>query len=131
MRIWQATLLIGICLTPAPQAHGDESAKQPYELVRGLNALQDESTRGNAEAHSRQRQLISQLAQQLVSADAEAWKDPKNVKAAVVYALSGGEPRVLKSLFALRQCLLEALDGQCGGLGDIAFHVRKPPAPRC
>ena len=107
-RIWQATLLIGICLTPAPQAHGDETAKQPYELVRALNALQDESTRGNAEAHIRQRQLISLLAQQLVSADAAAWKDPKNVKAAVVYALSGGEPRVLKSLFGLR--LLPGVD---------------------
>lgn len=102
-RIWQATLIIGICLAPMPQARGDDTVKQPYELVRGLNALQDESTRGNAEAHVRQRQLISLLAQQLVSADAEAWKDPKNVKAAVVYALSGGEPRVLKSLFALRQ----------------------------
>ncbi|MFM9849264.1 MAG: chemotaxis protein [Hyphomicrobiaceae bacterium] len=86
-----------------PRAVGEEVARQPYELVRVLNALQDESARGNAEAHARQRQLISRLAQDLLSADAEVWKDARNVRAAVVYALSGGEPRVLKSLFALRQ----------------------------
>jgi chemotaxis protein MotC len=102
-RTWQATLIVGLCLVLTPRAAGEEVARQPYELVRALNALQDESVRGNAEAHARQRQLISRLAQDLLSADAEAWKDPRNVKAAVVYALSGGEPRVLKSLFALRQ----------------------------
>jgi chemotaxis protein MotC len=72
-------------------------------MVRSLNALQDESTRGNAVAHGQQRQVISRLAEEFLSADAEVWKEPRNVKAAVVYALSGGEPRVLKSLFALRQ----------------------------
>ncbi len=100
---WRAIVGVGIGLAPMPYALGEEAAKQPYELVRALSDLQDESARGNAEAHIRQRQLVSLLAQQLVSADASVWKDPKNVKAAVVYALSGGEPRVLKSLFALRQ----------------------------
>jgi chemotaxis protein MotC len=71
--------------------------------VRSLNALQDESTRGNAEAHAQQRQWISRLAEEFLSVDAEAWKEPRNVRSAVVYALSGGEPRVLKSLFSLRQ----------------------------
>jgi chemotaxis protein MotC len=100
---WRAIVGVGIGLAPMQHALGEEAAKQPYELVRALNALQDESARGNAEAHIRQRQLIPLLAQQFVSADASVWTDPKNVKAAVVYALSGGEPRVLKSLFALRQ----------------------------
>ena len=103
MRIWQATLIVGLCLALMPRAAGEEAARQPYELVRMLNALQNESARGNAEAHARQRQLISRLAQDLLSADAEVWKDARNVKAAVVYALSGGDPRVLKSLFTLRQ----------------------------
>jgi chemotaxis protein MotC len=86
-----------------PGVAGEEAAKQPYEVVRALNALQDESTRGSAEAHAQQRHLTSRIAQEFLSADAHVWKEPRNVRAAVIYALSGGEPRVLKSLFSLRQ----------------------------
>lgn len=100
---WCTALIAGLCLSSMPHAIGEEAARQPYELVRSLNALQDESTRGNPEAHARQRQLVSRLANEFLAADPAVWNDPRNVKAAVVYALSGGEPRVLKSLFALRQ----------------------------
>ena len=102
-RIWRAALVVGLCLVPVSHAAGEEVAKQPYELVRSLNALQDELTRGNSEAHAQQRHLIARIAQDFLSVDVEAWKDPRNVRAAVVYALSGGEPRVLRSLFSLRQ----------------------------
>jgi chemotaxis protein MotC len=101
--IWRAVLIAGLWVAVVPSAAAEPTVRQPYELVRSLNALQDESTRGNAVAHGQQRQVISRLAEEFLSADAEAWKEPRNVKAAVVYALSGGEPRVLKSLFALRQ----------------------------
>lgn len=102
-RIWQATLIVGLCLAPLSHAVGEAPAREPYDLVRSLNALQDESTQGNAEAHAQQRQLISRIAQEFPLVNGETWKDPRNVRAAVVYALSGGEPRVLKSLFSLRQ----------------------------
>ncbi len=102
--IWRAVLMAGLCLTAVcPAVAAEQAAGQPYELVRSLNALQDESTRGNVEAHAQQKQLISRLAQEFLSIDAEAWNEPRNVRAAVVYALSGGEPRVLKSLFSLRR----------------------------
>lgn len=102
-RLWRAALIAELCLAAVSPAAAEQVARQPYELVRSLNALQDESTRGNAEAHAQQRQWISRLAQEFLSFDAEAWKEPRNVRSAVVYALSGGEPRVLKSLFSLRQ----------------------------
>ena len=45
-----------------------------------------------------QQGLQKQLTEQLGQARDEAWKDPRNVRAAVALVLSGGDPRVLQPL---------------------------------
>lgn len=103
MRSTLTSLVAGGLIAALPAgALGDMTPKQPFELVREMRTLQDETTQGNAEAHIQQRRLSAQIAQQLVSADPSVWSDPKNVRAAVIYTLSGGDPRVLKALFGVR-----------------------------
>ena len=82
---------------PLSTAVRSQEVAQPFELVRALRTLQDRATQGDGGAHAQQRRLSSQIAEQLLTADASVWTDPKNVRAVVVYALSGGEPRVLKT----------------------------------
>lgn len=102
MRLAPTLLLAcGLALTLAEVARSQE-AQQPYELVRSLRVLQDRAAQGDSAAYGQQRRLSAQIAEQMLAAEPEVWTDPKNVRAAVIYALSGGEPRVLKALFGRR-----------------------------
>jgi chemotaxis protein MotC len=76
-------------------AEAQEGKGQPYELVRALQSLQDKVVRGNAQAHSEQRVLLAQIAEQFERLPAEGWREPRNARAAVVFVLSGGSARVL------------------------------------
>ena len=63
-----------------------------------MRSLQDRIARGDTAAYLSYRTELSQLAEQLGRARDEAWKDPRNVRAAVALVLSGGDPRVLQPL---------------------------------
>jgi chemotaxis protein MotC len=78
-------------------AQGEER-RSPGELVRALQASQDQIALGNAEAHAAQRALLAHIGEQLMLADAEVWKEPKNARAIVAFVLSGGDVRILKRL---------------------------------
>jgi chemotaxis protein MotC len=78
---------------------GQDGPQQPFELVRSLRTLQDRIAQGDLTAHAAQRKLVAQIADEMAAADLSVWSDARNVRAAVVYALSGGEPRALKPLF--------------------------------
>jgi chemotaxis protein MotC len=79
---------------------GEEAGSQPFELVRTLRAVQDRIAHGDSAAHEGQRELLAEIGAKLVRADAAAWKDPRNARAAVLYVLSGGDPSVLSRLSA-------------------------------
>ena len=102
-----AMLACGLVM-PLSSAARCQEVPQPFELVRALRTLQDRATQGDGAAHAQQRRFSGQVAEQLLAAEPSAWTDPKNVRAVVVYALSGGEPRVLKALFGRR--LLPGVD---------------------
>lgn len=72
--------------------------RQPFEMVRELEALQDKIAGGNRAAHRVQRQHTIAIADELMQVRDELWKDPRNVRAALVFALSGGDPKVLSKL---------------------------------
>jgi chemotaxis protein MotC len=71
-------------------------------MMRSLRLLQDLAAQGDSTAYTQQRRLSAQIADQMIAADPTVWDDPTNVRAVVMYVLSGGEPRVLKSLFGRR-----------------------------
>lgn len=70
----------------------------PYQLVRSLNALQEQTGVGNRTAHRAQRSLIQRIGEDMAKAPPEVWKDAKNGRALVSYVLSGGKADLLKRL---------------------------------
>jgi chemotaxis protein MotC len=95
-------LLFGWALASfcASQALGEEGSrpetKQPFEIVRSIQAIQDQIVRGNASAKGKLPKLIEQMAERLLASDHDVWRDPKNARAAVIYTLSGGQSRVIR-----------------------------------
>lgn len=104
-RLTRRTLGFVLCLGLAPHAWGEGAelaeAKQPFEIVRSLQAIQDQVVLGNAGARSRLPKLITQLSERLLAARPEVWRDPKNARAALPYALSGGPANVLRKVLGL------------------------------
>ncbi|MFZ1989440.1 MAG: hypothetical protein WAW96_06660 [Alphaproteobacteria bacterium] len=72
--------------------------KQPYELVRELQDFQNKAVLKTKSARAEQRERIKKIAVWLSQYDARVWAEPKNARAAVIYVLSGGDPRVLRRL---------------------------------
>lgn len=75
-----------------------DTQKQPYELTRTLQSLQAELARGNADALRAQRSLLLRMEHAFLKAPPVVWQDPRNARAAVIHALSGGHPDVLREL---------------------------------
>lgn len=70
----------------------------PVTWVRTLQLLQDRIAAGSLAAHEGQLVLIGRINGDLLNAAPEVWTDPSNVRAAVVFALSGGGPAILRRL---------------------------------
>lgn len=102
----QLTLALAVICGYAGKAGGQEQtqiqlqprSKQPFELVRSIEAIQDQVVLGNAAAQINLPKLIGQIAGRLLAADSAVWRDAKNARAAVVYTLSGGQPRVIRKI---------------------------------
>jgi chemotaxis protein MotC len=95
-------------------AHGNE----PYQLVRTLRQVQDSIVAGSDKAHLFQRQFVEKVGHSILMADPDMWKDRRNVRAAIVYALSGGDPRMLRE--AMTKFVLSETDDQIWR-GAIAY----------
>ena len=87
-------------LPDEPVAKKDE-AEQPYMLIRTLEAVQDKIAGGSSDAHIYQRQLIAEISKKLPRVSDEDWKQPRNSRGAIIYALSGGDPGVLAKLLSI------------------------------
>lgn len=91
----------GALLALLGAAQADESGappREPYQLVRTLQTLQDEISRGNLQAHNAQPELLKRVGEEFLKADASVWNDPRNSRAVVTYLLSGGSPQVVGTL---------------------------------
>jgi chemotaxis protein MotC len=95
-RIIAATLLA--CLGSAHAQSVDDQMREPYQMVRSLQMLQDQIARGDLDAHNSQPALLKRLGENFLKADAAVWKEPRNSRAAVTFLLSGGSPQVVASL---------------------------------
>ncbi len=81
-----------------PELPAVEPDQQPYVLIRALRAVQDEVAAGSTSAHEDQRRMLRELGSQLPQLPMQVWQDVRNVRAAVFFALSGGDPAVLKTV---------------------------------
>jgi chemotaxis protein MotC len=74
---------------------------EPYQLMRSLQLVQDAVVGGDHSAMEMQRYLLGVIDERLRAADQSVFDDPRNVDAALVYAMSGGNPATL-DLLAIR-----------------------------
>jgi chemotaxis protein MotC len=119
------------------EAAGD--AEPPYELVRRLQALQDEIAHGSTEAFVAQRSLLAEIDERLAATPAEAWQDERNARAIVTYVLSGGNPAALRNLIEkaplphvddrLVRGALAYLDGNIGAAGELLAEIDAAKLP--
>jgi chemotaxis protein MotC len=79
-------------------AAADGWGKKPYELVRELQIFQNGAVLKTKSDRAEQKERIANIAARLSEFDPRVWADPKNARAAVIYVLSGGDPRVLRKL---------------------------------
>jgi chemotaxis protein MotC len=90
----------------APVSETEQEAKplaapSPLQMVRTLHLMQDQIAAGSTEAHIGQRGLLSVLDIRFMELAPEVWQSGKNVHAAVLFVLSGGNPGLLRKLLEL------------------------------
>jgi len=91
-----------ICLphAQATASGGELPVLAPYQMVRSLQLLQDRIADGDHAALPMQKKMIEMIDQRLGSATAEEFADRRNIRALMVYGMSGGNPRTLEAVAA-------------------------------
>jgi chemotaxis protein MotC len=115
-----------------PETPAVENSKQPYMLLRSLRAVQDKVAAGSISAHEDQRRLLRDYGEEMRSLPIGVWDDVRNVRAAIFFVLSGGDPAVLKTVigrertpFVERRLLKGALAYGEGRLVDALSMIHK------
>lgn len=83
-----------------PAAAWADSSLSPYKMLRSLQFMQDSVVLGDHSAGDMQRFMLATIDNRLRTADAEIFSEPRNADAALVYAMSGGNPATLSYLVA-------------------------------
>ncbi|ACM35536.1 chemotaxis protein [Agrobacterium vitis] len=79
---------------------GDSDNLPPYLMLRSLQFVQDSVVRGDHSAADMQRFLLTRIDKRLRTAAPSDFEDPRNVDAALIYTMSGGNPATLDYLVA-------------------------------
>lgn len=70
----------------------------PHAMLRSLQFVQDSVVQGDHSAAEMQRFMLATLDKRLRTAPSSIFDDPRNVDAAMIYAMSGGNPATLEFL---------------------------------
>lgn len=73
----------------------------PYQWVRTLEEVQDQISHGVEAAHIYMPKLLIKIADEIERAEPSVLLEPRNVRAIIVYVLSGGDGRSLRRLLGL------------------------------
>lgn len=71
---------------------------EPYQMMRSLQYVQDTVVMGDHSAGEMQRFMLAALDKRLRNVNPKVFEDPRNVDAALIYAMSGGNPATLEFL---------------------------------
>lgn len=91
-------LLLDVTSARAAGAAPDSDNLPPYLMLRSLQFVQDSVVMGDHSATDMQRFVLARLDKRLRSADSSEFRDPRNVDAALIYTMSGGNPATLEYL---------------------------------
>lgn len=107
------------------RAQNVDETIEPYRMLRSLQFVQDTVVRGDHSAAEMQRFMLGAIDQRLRTADPKVFEDPRNVDAALIYAMSGGNPATLEFLVArdvdgnFDNRIADALRKYLGGKGTL------------
>jgi chemotaxis protein MotC len=95
-------LAVGLAIaSPAAAAGGgDQENLAPFKMLRSLQFVQDAVALGDASAGEMQRFLLGTIDQRLRTVESSVFDDDRNIDAALIYAMSGGNPATLEYLIA-------------------------------
>ncbi|WP_424549460.1 chemotaxis protein MotC [Shinella zoogloeoides] len=124
-RILLTGTVFGAALAAAAPVRADSPDDlAPYKMIRSLQYVQDTVVLGDHSAMEMQRFLLGTIDERLRTADSAIFDDPRNVDAALVYAMSGGNPDTLELLIRkdiaghFDSRLTDALRSYLGGRGS-------------
>lgn len=116
------------------RAHASEApALEPYQMVRCLQLVQDRIATGDQASLPMQRRLLEMTDERMRTADPASFKEPKNFRALLIYAMSGGNPLTIEKVVsrltledadkALAQGVIDYLRGKPKGTVDALASV--------
>lgn len=85
-------------LAPGAGRAEDEENLAPYKMLRSLQFVQDSVVLGDHSAAEMQRFMLTTIDERFRTVDASVFDDSRNVDAALIYAMSGGNPATLEYL---------------------------------
>jgi chemotaxis protein MotC len=98
--LFLAATLCSLGAEPVKAFSQSQESLMPYAMLRSLQFVQDSVARGDHSATEMQRFLLQTIDDRLKSAPSAIFKDQRNVDAALIYAMSGGNPATLELLVA-------------------------------
>lgn len=96
MRCGVRIAALSIAIVSVEPARGS----QPFEAVRALQALDDRMAHGDLSAYAQRSQAWNDARKSLETATKDHWKDPRNVRAAIIWSLAGGGSATVDRLIA-------------------------------
>lgn len=93
-----ASFFLALAVPGVPRAADSAVSAPPYLLVRSLQTIQDKVIAGDIESLEVQRYLLGEIDRRLRTIDMAVFEDPRNVDAALIFAMSGGNPATLDIL---------------------------------
>lgn len=94
------TLALALGVLSPGLGHAEDQELAPYKMLRSLQFVQDSVVLGDHSASEMQRFMLSTIDERFRSADKSVFDDARNVDAALIYAMSGGNPDTLEFLMA-------------------------------
>jgi len=120
----------------AAVSHGHaQEALAPYQMVRSLQLVQDRIASGDQAALPMQAKLLELVDKRLRKASGDDLKEPKNLRALLVYGMSGGNPVTVKAAAARvemdagMQAVSAGVLAYLGGRPADAIEALKPVDP--
>jgi len=118
--IAEAKQEIGANSSGEPVQSRDDSISKPVQMLRTLQLMQDQIAVGSTEAHLGQRGLLTILDTRFMDLDPDVWTDGKNVRTAIAFVLSGGNPQILRKLLEMDKPVL-AIEHRAFVEGALAY----------
>ncbi|CAM5363882.1 hypothetical protein MAUB1S_06248 [Mycolicibacterium aubagnense] len=124
--------LLGLGVTTSALA---QDPLQPYQMVRSLQLVQDRLASGDHAALPMQNKLLEMADARFRASKSDDFKEPKNLRALLVYGMSGGNPATVKGaagriqLDETNQAIVDGILDYLGGQPGPAIAALQPIDP--